>query len=49
VLQFGDIPNMSNLPASELVFLKNRILSEEFANECWEAKLGEAWQEDFEC
>jgi hypothetical protein len=39
---------MSNRSVSELHFLKNRILSGEFANGCWDAKFGEAWQDDLE-
>jgi hypothetical protein len=29
-------------------FLKNRVFSEECARGYWDAKFGEAWQEDFE-
>jgi hypothetical protein len=31
-----------------LKFLKNRILSEEFANGCWDVEFSEVWEEDFE-
>jgi hypothetical protein len=44
----GDTTNISHVLPSELDVLKNRILSEESANECEDRKFGEAWQEDFE-
>jgi hypothetical protein len=48
MLQSSDITNMSNLLGSELNFLKNRILSEEFANGCWDVEFCDACQEDLE-
>jgi hypothetical protein len=48
MFQLGNITNLSNLLASELDALKNRILSEEFANRCWDAEFYETCQEDFE-
>jgi hypothetical protein len=39
--------NISNQLASELDFSTNRFLSEEFADEYWDTKFGEAWQECF--
>jgi hypothetical protein len=47
VFQFDDISNPSNRLASEADFLKNRILSEEFANGCGDPEFHEACQEDF--
>jgi hypothetical protein len=41
MLQFANIKNRGNLLASELKFLKNRILSEEFANGCWDVEFSE--------
>jgi alpha-D-ribose 1-methylphosphonate 5-triphosphate synthase subunit PhnI len=49
VFQFSDITNMSNLLASELDFLRNRVLSEEFANACWDAEFDAVWQDNLEC
>jgi hypothetical protein len=48
MFQFGDIRNRSKWLVSELYFLKNWILSEEFANNCWDKKFGEVCEEDFE-
>jgi hypothetical protein len=42
MFQFGGITNISNLLASELDFLKNCLLSGEFANDCWDVEV-EVW------
>jgi hypothetical protein len=48
VLQFGESMKISNRLASELDFWKNRVLSEEFMKKCWDRKVAEAWQKDFQ-
>jgi hypothetical protein len=48
MFQFGGITNIINLLASELYFLKNCILSGEFANNYWDVEFDEVWQEDLE-
>jgi hypothetical protein len=41
LFQFSDMKNRSNLLASELDLLKNRVLPEECANGRWDRKFGE--------
>jgi hypothetical protein len=45
--QFGDITNIRNRLTSELDFLKNCILLEEFAKDCWDPEFNKVCREDF--
>jgi hypothetical protein len=47
VLPLREIANIRDRLASEFDFLKNRVFSQEFADECWDAKFGETYQDEF--